>query len=64
MGKGIDEDLKSKMFQPFVTNKSKGTGLGLSIVYKIVKDEHSGEIDFKSEKGYTEFILKFRRNIE
>uniref|UniRef100_A0A7C3J6C6 histidine kinase n=1 Tax=candidate division WOR-3 bacterium TaxID=2052148 RepID=A0A7C3J6C6_UNCW3 len=63
-GKGIDEDLKSKMFQPFVTNKSKGTGLGLSIVYKIVKDEHSGEIDFKSEKGYTEFILKFRRNIE
>ncbi|HAF08096.1 MAG: ATP-binding protein [bacterium] len=63
-GKGIDDDLKVKIFQPFVTNKSKGTGLGLSIVYKIVKDEHSGEIDFKSEKGYTEFILKFRRKIE
>lgn len=63
-GKGIDQDLKTKIFQPFTTNKTKGTGLGLSIVYKIVKDEHSGEIDFKSEKGYTEFTLKFRRNIE
>ncbi len=62
-GIGIDEKLKNRLFQPFTTNKEKGIGLGLSIVYRIIKDEYKGEIDFESKEGLTEFVLKFRRNL-
>lgn len=62
-GKGIDEKLKNRLFQPFTTNKEKGIGLGLSIVYRIIKDEYKGEINFVSKEGFTEFVLKFRRNL-
>ena len=42
-GSGISEDVKTRIFEPYVTTKSKGTGLGLAIVKKIV-DEHHGTI--------------------
>jgi signal transduction histidine kinase len=35
-GKGIPEEIKDKVFNPFFTTKSIGTGLGLSIAYEIV----------------------------
>ena len=31
-GKGIEKELLTKIFEPFVTTKSNGKGLGLSIV--------------------------------
>ncbi len=59
-GKGIPEDVLSKVFEPFFTSKAtgKGTGLGLSLVHLIV-DRHQGVIKVQSEvnKG-TKFILK------
>ncbi len=58
-GPGIPEDLKSSIFEPFVTTKldGKGVGLGLSVVYGIVT-QHGGSIRLESEedKGAT-FIL-------
>lgn len=42
-GIGIDRQQISKVFDPYVTNKSKGTGLGLAIVKKII-EEHGGLI--------------------
>lgn len=44
-GHGIDEELRERIFEPFVSTKTDGggTGLGLSIVRKIV-DGHGGEI--------------------
>ena len=59
-GKGIPDELKSQIFEPFYTTKIavKGVGLGLSAVYAIVH-RHQGEIMVESEinKGST-FIIK------
>ena len=49
-GIGMDQNIISKIFNPFFTTKDKGngTGLGLSMVYNIVK-QHKGFIDVYSE---------------
>jgi signal transduction histidine kinase len=63
-GKGIPEEIKDKIFQPFFTTKptGQGTGLGLSLAYDIVK-AHGGEIKIESEDGEgTEFIIQLPIN--
>ncbi len=58
-GKGMTEEIKKHIFEPFYTTKdiSKGTGLGLSISYSIIK-KHNGQIVVNSEPGKgTEFII-------
>ena len=49
-GPGIPEEVKDKLFDPFVTTKAPGlgTGLGLSICYGIVK-RYDGAITVESE---------------
>ena len=42
-GAGLENDVASKLFEPYVTTKQKGTGLGLAIVKKII-EEHEGNI--------------------
>ncbi|MCC7265686.1 MAG: hypothetical protein IT369_24525 [Candidatus Latescibacteria bacterium] len=51
-GKGLDEEERLRLFQPFFTTKppGKGTGLGLSLAYAIVKD-HQGELACHSQPG-------------
>lgn len=44
-GKGIPDDIKGKIFDPFYTTKENGTGLGLAIANEIVK-AHKGEVCF------------------
>jgi signal transduction histidine kinase len=48
-GKGIPDEYKDKIFQPFFTTKSKGHGLGLAIVKKIIT-QHNGTITIRSHK--------------
>ncbi|MBE9510482.1 MAG: PAS domain S-box protein [Bacteroidetes bacterium] len=58
-GKGMTEEIKKHIFEPFYTTKdiSKGIGLGLSISYSIIK-KHNGRIVVNSEPGKgTEFII-------
>jgi two-component system NtrC family sensor kinase len=52
-GPGIDDSIRDRLFDPFVTTKSmkQGTGLGLSICYAIVK-RCDGEIRVASEPGH------------
>ena len=53
-GEGIPEELATKIFDPYFTNKPTGSGLGLSISYSIVK-KHGGilYLENSSREGST-----------
>jgi CheY-like chemotaxis protein len=56
-GKGMDEETRSRIFQPFFSTKGfeSGRGMGMSGAYSIIK-EHNGEIYVKEtlpDKGTT-----------
>jgi two-component system nitrogen regulation sensor histidine kinase GlnL len=53
-GCGVSDELRSHLFDAFVTNKPTGTGLGLALVAKIIND-HGGAIEYDSEPGRTTF---------
>ena len=59
-GEGIAEQDLPHVFTPFFTTKpiGKGTGLGLSICYRIVVEEHDGELLVDSSPGLTRFTVK------
>jgi signal transduction histidine kinase len=59
-GIGIDESIKSRVFDSFFSTKSveQGTGLGLSIARTIISN-HNGEINFSSDpQGGTSFMVR------
>jgi signal transduction histidine kinase len=57
-GKGIEDDLKDKIFHPSFSTKNSGMGLGLAICRKIVEQVH-GQITFVSDtnKGTTFYVV-------
>ena len=60
-GKGMNESVKSKIFDHLFTTKAvgKGTGLGLAIARQIVESTHGGKLSFNSVLGQgTEFIIE------
>lgn len=59
-GKGMNEEVKSKIFDRLFTTKEvgKGTGLGLAIARQIVVERHDGRLEVQSELGQgTEFFI-------
>ncbi|UNU26811.1 sensor histidine kinase [Microcoleus vaginatus] len=60
-GRGMNEAVKAKIFNPFFTTKTvgHGTGLGLSISYQIVVDKHGGRLECISAIGEgTELVIE------
>ena len=55
-GIGIPDDMKERIFEPFVTTKADGTGLGLAISKQIIT-AHKGTITVKSFLGGTVFNI-------
>jgi signal transduction histidine kinase len=49
-GSGMDESIRSKVFQPFFTTKRKGSGLGLAITRRLI-EQHGGHIYLESDPG-------------
>lgn len=52
-GKGIAEEIKSKIFDHLFTTKQvgQGTGLGLAIARQIIVERHQGTLDVNSQVG-------------
>ena len=60
-GSGMNEQVRSKLYDPFFTTKpvGKGTGLGLSVSYQIIVEKHGGQLSCVSAPGqWTEFVIK------
>jgi signal transduction histidine kinase len=59
-GPGIPPEIRSHVFDAFVTTKDvgSGTGLGLATAYQIVVDRHDGSLTVDSEPGRTEFRVR------
>jgi nitrogen fixation/metabolism regulation signal transduction histidine kinase len=51
-GKGVPDDAREKIFEPYVTTKATGTGLGLAIARKIAL-EHGGELALARDRAPT-----------
>jgi signal transduction histidine kinase len=58
-GKGIDNEILSKLFNKFVTKSEKGTGLGLYIAKSII-EAHGGEIWAQNNKDGRGATFSFR----
>jgi signal transduction histidine kinase len=60
-GLGMNNQVRSQLFNPFFTTKEigKGIGLGLSICYQTIVELHGGKLDCYSEPGKgTEFVIQ------
>lgn len=58
-GCGIPDEIRERIFDPFVTSKpvGQGTGLGLDIARQLVR-RNSGDIEVDSRPGRTEFRVR------
>lgn len=57
-GRGMDEAVREKAFEPFFTDKRQGTGLGLAIVQGIMRGHH-GRAVIESKPGHGTAVLLF-----
>lgn len=64
-GDGIPEEVRQRMFEPFVSSgKPGGSGLGLTVVRAVI-EEHGGLVEVeKAEGGGTTFRLRLPVTVE
>src|SRR5437899_1448628 len=65
-GAGMDEEVRTQLFQPFFTTKPRGEGVGLGLVLaKAVVDAHHGSIAVATEPGTgSTFTIRLPRPME
>ena len=57
-GRGIPEDIRNHIFDPFVSGRNGGSGLGLTMVASVIAD-HGGMVEVDSTAGRTAFRMNF-----
>lgn len=65
-GSGIPEAIRDRIYEPFFTTKDvgRGTGQGLNIAYRIITQQHGGNLRFETETGIgTTFIINLNRHL-
>jgi len=61
-GRGIDPNVETILFDPFVTTKAKGRGLGLFIVKQFLSSENC-DIELLPERNKRKHLYKFRLDL-
>ena len=61
-GKGLPQEGRDRLTEPYMTTRTKGTGLGLAIVKKIMEDHGGNLILADHEGGGARISLVFRRD--
>jgi nitrogen-specific signal transduction histidine kinase len=62
-GRGIDPEMREKVFSPFCTTKARGMGLGLPIVKRTVFD-HNGRVDIDTSAHGTSVSIALPATIK
>lgn len=57
-GPGIPEEIRDRIFEPYMTTKQNGTGLGLAIVKRMVEDHHGFIRAFSDGRTETRFVIE------
>jgi two-component system nitrogen regulation sensor histidine kinase NtrY len=57
-GPGIPENLRDRIFEPYMTTKEHGTGLGLAIVKRMIEDHHGFIRAFSEADSETQFVVE------
>ena len=57
-GPGIPDDLRDRIFEPYVTTKDHGTGLGLAMVKRTIEDHNGFVRALADEGGGTRLVIE------
>jgi two-component system nitrogen regulation sensor histidine kinase NtrY len=55
-GKGVENEIESKIFLPFFTTRKEGSGIGLTLSKNII-EAHGGYLAHKNEDKQTTFVM-------
>jgi signal transduction histidine kinase len=58
-GPGIDETMRERIFEPFVTTKKTGTGLGLALAYRVITSLGGSVVAESSQLGGAKMVVVF-----
>ena len=55
-GKGIDAEIRDKVFLPFFTTRKDGAGIGLTLSKNII-EAHGGYLSYQTDEDKTSFVI-------